>query len=169
MVIKQVSKEYKCTKENLIRYLSLALRLLDQFDNVIVRHIPREENFEANELAQLASRYKINTSILKKLIELKGECSPVEKREVYFLSQLSFSDWRKPIVEFLRNPNASVDKKIKNRALNYVILGDSLFKKSVDGNLLTCLSELEAYIALIEVHEGICEAHQVGGNEMGSV
>ena len=27
-------------------------------------------------------------------------------------------------------------EKTKNRALNYVILGDSLFKKSVNGNLL---------------------------------
>ena len=51
LVIKQVSKEYKYANDNLIRYLSLTLRLLDQFDNVIVRHILREENFEANELA----------------------------------------------------------------------------------------------------------------------
>ena len=51
LVIKQVSKEYKCANENLMGYLSLALRLLDEFDNVIVRHIPREENFEANEFA----------------------------------------------------------------------------------------------------------------------
>ena len=53
-------------------------------------------------------------------------------------------------------------KKTKNKALNYVILGDSLFRKSIDGNLLTCLSESEAYIALAEVHEGICGAHHAG-------
>ena len=35
---------------------------------------------------------------------------------------------------------------------------DVLFKKSVDSNLLTCLGEPEAYIALAEVHEGICGA-----------
>ena len=94
------------------------------------------------------------------MIELKGQCALVEEREVYLLSQLSSSDWRKPIIEFLRNPNAFVDRKTKNRALNYVILGDSLFKKSISGNLLTCLSESEAYIAPIEVREGICRAHQ---------
>ena len=60
-----MSKEYKWVNENLIKYLSLALRLLDQFDDVIIWHVPREENFEANELAQLATRYKINTSMLK--------------------------------------------------------------------------------------------------------
>ena len=37
-----------------------------------------------------------------------------------------------------------------------------MFKKSVDGNLLTYLSESKAFIALVEIHEGICGAHQVG-------
>ena len=85
LVIKQVSKEYKCVNKNLVRDLSLNLRLLDQFDNVVIRHIPREENFEANKLAQLASRYRTNTSTLKKLIELKGQCAPVKEREIYLL------------------------------------------------------------------------------------
>ena len=155
LVVKQMSKEYKCVNKNLIKYLSLALRLLDQFDDVTIRHVPREENVEANEFAQLAS-------LLKKLIELKGQCALVEEREVYLLSQLSFLDWREPIIEFLRDPNVVIDKKIKNRALNYVILRNSLFRKSVDGNLLTCLNESEAYITLVKVHEGICGAYQVG-------
>ena len=51
LVIKQVSKDYKCMNENLIKYFPLVLRMLDQFDNVIVRYVPREEKFEANELA----------------------------------------------------------------------------------------------------------------------
>ena len=80
-----MSKEYKCVNENLIEYLSLVLRLLDQFDNVIVRHVPKEENFEVDELAQLASRDKINTSTLKMLIESKGWCAPIEEREIYLL------------------------------------------------------------------------------------
>ena len=37
-----------------------------------------------------------------------------------------------------------------------------MFRKGVDGNLSTCLGESEAYIALAEVHEGICGAHQAG-------
>ena len=99
--------------------------------------------------------------MLKRLIESKGQCTPCYEREVCLLS-ISPSDWRRPIVEFLKNPDVAVDKKTKSRALNYAILGDVLFKKSVDVNLLTCPGELEAYIALTEVHEGICGAHQVG-------
>ena len=75
--------------------------------------MPPEENFEANELSQLASSYKINTSTLKRLIELKGQCTPFHEREVCLLSQYSPSDWRRPIVKFLKNPNAGIDKKQK--------------------------------------------------------
>ena len=53
-------------------------------------------------------------------------------------------------------------KKTKYKDVNYVILGDKLYKKSMDGVLLKCLGELEAYIALPETHEGICGSHQVG-------
>ena len=128
--------------------MPLALRLLNEFDNIVIRHMPKEMNFEANELAQLTSRYKINASTLKKLIELKGCCVSVKEREVYLLGQLNPSNCRKPIVEFLKDLNVAVDKKIKIKALNYVMLGDSWCRKSADGNLLTCLGESETYIAL---------------------
>ena len=68
----------------------------------------------------------------------------------------------RPIVKFLKDPNVVVDRKTKDRALNYVILEDSLFKKSINENLFTCLSESKACIALAEVHERIYGAHQVG-------
>ena len=38
----------------------------------------------------------------------------------------------------------------------------SCIKKSIDGVLLQCLGEFEAYIALGETHEGICGSHQAG-------
>ena len=58
LVIKQVSKEYRCVKENLIMYFVITIRLLKQFEQVNIRHIPQRENEEANDLAQEASGYK---------------------------------------------------------------------------------------------------------------
>ena len=46
--------------------------------------------------------------------------------------------------------------------MKYVLLGGTLCKRSIDNNLLTCLGEQEAYLALAKVHEGICGAHQTG-------
>ncbi|XP_016199869.1 uncharacterized protein LOC107640881 [Arachis ipaensis] len=162
LVVRQVSLEYRCVSENLRKYFNVATELLSKFDNVIVRHVPRELNQEANELAQISSRYKIKPSTLEKLVRIKDIFMPLREREVLSLEKLDPEDWRVPIVEYLKNPSLSVDRKLKYRAQSYVLISNVLFKKSVDGNLLTCLGEKEAYLALAEVHEGICGAHQSG-------
>ena len=41
LVIKQITKEYKCVNENLGKYLSMVARLLANFDNVVIKHAPR--------------------------------------------------------------------------------------------------------------------------------
>ena len=51
---------------------------------------------------------------------------------------------------------------ISNRIFTGVLLGDELYKKSLDVVLLKCLRESKAYIALAETHEEICGSHQTG-------
>lgn len=46
--------------------------------------------------------------------------------------------------------------------LRYVLIDGQLYKKSVDGLLLKCLSKHESMLVMAEVHEGICVAHQAG-------
>ncbi|XP_058753067.1 uncharacterized protein LOC131626247 [Vicia villosa] len=71
-------------------------------------------------------------------------------------------DWRKPLVEYLCNPTGLTDRMIKYRALNFVLMGHELFKKTTEGVLLKCLRENEAYLAVSNVHSGACGAHQAG-------
>ena len=58
LVIKQLTKEYKCIKENLLMYFVRENSLLGKFDDVSFKHVPRIKNQEANDLAQIASGYK---------------------------------------------------------------------------------------------------------------
>ena len=85
-----------------------------------------------------------------------------ENFEILFIDDLTEQDWRKPIVDYLQNPVASTERKIKYRALSYTLMGNELFKKTPEGVLLKCLNETEAYIALSTTHAGACEAYQVG-------
>lgn len=62
------------------------------------------------------------------------------------------NDWRKPIVEYLGNPIGVTDQKIKYRALSYVVMGNELLKKTLEGLLLKCLGESETYLMVYEVH-----------------
>lgn len=55
------------------------------------------------------------------------------------------SDWQKSIIEFLKDPIGTTNRKIRYKALSYVIIGNELFKKTPEGVLLKCLSESEAY------------------------
>jgi hypothetical protein len=144
-----------------------------------IQHIPRLENQVANDLAQIASGYKISKEKLQKVIEVRGKVvstrlipSDLEKTKLGYADEGNFKilaidnltdgDWRKPIVEYLQNPMAYADRKTRYRALSYFLLGMELFKKTPKGVLLKCLSESEAYLALSIVQSRACGAHQVG-------
>ncbi|XP_050875690.1 uncharacterized protein LOC127079335 [Lathyrus oleraceus] len=64
LVIKQVTREYKCIKENLLKYFVMTTQLLEHFEIADITHVPRNENKEAKDLAQIASGYKISKSRL---------------------------------------------------------------------------------------------------------
>ncbi|GKV02907.1 hypothetical protein SLEP1_g15285 [Rubroshorea leprosula] len=59
LILKQLSGEYKCTNLTLAPYFALAVQLLKEFDDVSLRHVPKDQNYEANEMAQLALGLRI--------------------------------------------------------------------------------------------------------------
>jgi hypothetical protein len=60
LVVRQITGEYKCGSVILAPYLIAAQQLLQQFIGCSIQHIPREENADANRMAQNASRYREN-------------------------------------------------------------------------------------------------------------
>ena len=80
--------------------------------------------------------------------------------EILAINTLSDADWRSPLKSYLADPTLKVDRKTKYIALSYLLMGNKLFKKTQEGVLLKCLGESEAYLALSEVHNGACGAHQ---------
>jgi len=75
LVLRQVTKEYKCVTESLVMYHTMANALLRSFTHVEIRHLPRIENQEANDLAQMASGYKIPKDQTQEPIEIKNKRS----------------------------------------------------------------------------------------------
>jgi hypothetical protein len=87
---------------------------------VILQHIPREHNEEANRLAQSASGYRGNQEVFA--------------NDVYaFGGDLAEDDWRKEIVDYLKNPSRKVSRKLRYKAIKFVLLDGRLFYKSLDG------------------------------------
>jgi hypothetical protein len=114
---------------------------------VILQHIPREHNEEANRLAQSASGYRENQEVFA--------------NDVYFFgSDLAEDDWREEIVDYLENPSRKVSRKLRYKAIKFVLLDGCLYYKSLDGVLLQCLGQEEAKRMMSEVHDGLCGVHQ---------
>ena len=59
LVLQQLTREYKCNSLLLAPYFTTAIQLLDSFDNVEFEHVPKESNWEAEEIDQIASGIKM--------------------------------------------------------------------------------------------------------------
>jgi hypothetical protein len=69
-------------------------------------------------------------------------------------------DWRLLLLKCIRDPRKTLDKKVKRQVLKYTSIDDDLYRRTIDGVLLKCLGEEQAKMAVWEVHDGICGAHQ---------
>jgi hypothetical protein len=70
-------------------------------------------------------------------------------------------DWRTPLLAYLRDPSAKLDKSVWRSAFKYVLHNDELYRRTTEDLLLKCLGIDQARIAMGEVHEVICGTHQL--------
>jgi hypothetical protein len=71
------------------------------------------------------------------------------------------TNWRLPLLKCIRDPRKTTDKKVKRQVLKCTSIDDDLYRRTIDGVLLKCLGEEQAKVAVREVHDGICGAHQL--------
>jgi hypothetical protein len=69
-------------------------------------------------------------------------------------------DWRTPLLIYLRDPSAKVDKSVWQSAFQVCVHNDELYQMTVEDLLLKCLRSDQARVTMEEVHEGICGTHQ---------
>ena len=97
--------------------------MLREFKKVTIEHVPKFYNGDANRLAQHASGYR--------LIDYVLALEPVA------------DDWRREIVDYLKDPTKKVDWKVRFQATKYVLLKEELYYRMIDGVLLKCLDRDE--------------------------
>ena len=91
-------------------YFTAVIQLLDSFDNVEFEHVLKESNWEADELAQIASNVKMGEELTYKLImiEKKNHPSIFERGidlDIFNNDMNIVGDWRTRFRENLENPN----------------------------------------------------------------
>ncbi|XP_004306255.1 PREDICTED: uncharacterized protein LOC101314018 [Fragaria vesca subsp. vesca] len=171
LVINQLVEKFKCLSSSIEPYLRKAFEVLDRFDDVYIEHIPREFNFAANELVQVASGLNLRDGVGERLLKVERRTLPsfiargqfqAATPEVAALDPID-EDWRLPFIAYLQNPNdAAHSRQIYCLALNFVLRNGELRRRGEDGTDFRCVYGNEAKRVMREVHCGVCGSHQAG-------
>ncbi|BFG20982.1 hypothetical protein CerSpe_072560 [Prunus speciosa] len=172
LVINQLTGEYQCTSENLAMYYVTALNTADGFSRISFVHVPRAENHEANEMAQVASGVNIPSTDHDRMIRIekrtlpalaeRGMTTQVSSADITDEVDTAEADWRYLLVKYLCNPSGSHGRTTRFQARCYLIYQNELYRKGSDGLLLLCPNAEDIKVIMTESHEGICGAHQSG-------
>jgi hypothetical protein len=143
LVISQLTEEYRCESESLFPLWEQCQELMAQFRYINFYWIPRIQNSEANDLAQMASG-----------------CKAVAEGADLQVHLLEQGDWRADIFNYLKDPARGTPKRIRYKTMKYVLIGDDMFYRTLEGLLLECLGPIESNQLLHEVPGGTCGTHQ---------
>ena len=95
LVINRLIGEYECKDDILQIYQEECLQLLKEFKKVTIEHVPKFYNGDANQLAQHASEYRLIEGVMT--------------------MKLIADDWRKEIIDYLKNSSKKVSRKSDSR------------------------------------------------------
>ena len=71
----------------------------------------------------------------------------------------AIADWTADLLNYLKGPARGASKRIRYKALRYVLIGDELYFRTLEGLLLKCLSPTKALEVMHDEHEGACGTH----------
>ncbi|XP_024172153.1 uncharacterized protein LOC112178195 [Rosa chinensis] len=76
-------------------------------------------------------------------------------------------DWPIPLINYLKDPDQTTDRRICFLAINYFLRHDELRRRVEDGLDFRCVYGSEAKPLMRETHFGICGSHQAGPKMFG--
>ena len=163
LVVGKISVEFESREPRMARYASLARQKLSTLLAWKLEHIPKDRNERADALASIAASllvketlylpiyYKPESSILHTLISQIKETPP---------------SWMDPILLYTATGELPIDRsrahKIQIQSARFSIIDGQLYKRSLDGPYLKCLTPEQDQYVLAELHEGICGNHPGG-------
>ena len=163
LVVGQVNAEYESRDPRMAKYVSLVKQRLGSFSAWKLEHIPRDCNEKTNALAAVATSLLMTETVFL-LIYYQPDSSIITTR-VSQVDEVSPS-WMDPIVQYINTgelPNER-DKahKIQIQSARFSLVNGQLFKRSLDGPYLKCLTIERGQYVLAKLHEGICGNHPGG-------
>ena len=133
-------------------------RRIDDLQAKIVQ-IPRGENEQVDHFAKAVSaEHMITHGNVLSFVQLSPLIDSDDVQEIG-----SKSNWTTTIASYLKDgilpDEKKAARKLKVRAVRFVLIKDVLYKKGFSRPYLRCLGNEEADYVMKEVHEGICGNH----------
>ena len=164
LIINQVQGEYQAKDD--IHYLAVAQRLIKKFKSCKLTQIPREQNSQADALANLGSALETNNHMSIPLLVLQWPSTLEELQSEEVSAVEEGETWMVPLVRYLEKDILPEDcnkaRKIKKQAARYCISQEKLYQRSFLVMYLRCVTPREAAKILVELHEGDCGSHSSG-------
>jgi hypothetical protein len=162
VIVGQIEKEYIARDGTFKRYLVLVWRMENYFKGFSVEHIEGAKNTEADEMVKaVARKTTLPTDVFFQT--LQDSSLKIVEPEPRIGNVIQGEDWEEPIIAYLHHhyelDNNTELLKIKQRAKAYQVTGNELYKNSVKGPLLRCLSKVEGKELLAEIHSCVCRGH----------
>jgi hypothetical protein len=171
LIINQVNDEYQTKDDKLTHYKKLVEDLKEYFLDISFDQIPRVNNRAADTMATIVFLLDIPKNIAKHEFLVEQLLVPsfeVPKSE-WVCEIIGLDDpWYHDIFAYLKHgilPNnitSNLKRTFVKKTSRFVIIGDTLYCRSIKGTLLHCLNPDEALTTLTEVHNGICGSHSSG-------
>ncbi|KAJ9189416.1 hypothetical protein P3X46_000712, partial [Hevea brasiliensis] len=166
LIIYQVKGEWQTKDPKLIPYQKYLLELIKKFEEISFTHRSRDKNQFADALATLAIMAQIEAGRMAQTLKIKARSEPaycfmIEEepdRKPWYHDILVYCRTR----EFPLGVSKNEKKMIRRLALGYFPSGETLYKRSSNGELLRCVDAKEAKKILFETHEGNCATHANG-------
>ncbi|KAL0854257.1 hypothetical protein Bca101_059409 [Brassica carinata] len=166
LIINQVQGEYQAKDDSMIRYLAVGQRLLKKFRNSKLTQIPREQNSQADALANLGSALETKNQMSISLLVLQW-IDTLEKSPSEAISAVEEGETlMTPIIRYLENDilpdDRNESRRIKKKAARYCFSQGVLYRRFFSEPYLRCITPREATRILVELHEGDCGSHSSG-------
>ena len=166
LVVGQINAEFESREPRMAKYASLAKQKLKTPMAWKLEHIPRDRNKRADALAAVAASLLVKETIYLP-IYYKPDSSILHDR----VSQIQEAppSWIDPILLYMTTGELPDDRnrahKIQIQSAWFSIIDRQLYKRSLGGPYLKCLTPKQGQYVLAELHEGICGNH-LGGRTL---
>ena len=168
LVIQQTQGIWRTRDEKRRPYHAYLNLLVDKFEELRYLHLPRAENQLAAALATLASMIEIPTRVTMRPLLIETRSTPTYCCLIGEIKDQVELPWYHDIHQFLsydtypESTSAKDRRALRQLATRFVICGDALYRRSLDGMLLLCIDRATADRVMREVYAGVCGPHMGG-------